>query len=191
MHCSCLQTHQKRASEPITDGCEPPCSCWELNSGSLEEQSVLLTSCWAISPAPLHPLFLRSSLVSFSLWRTHKWGSVMQCRVNQFMHVVSKDQWGRKKQTNAQVPTVCGVKFIFFLNIMPPFMCYSKTSFHQCLLQQNILFPVCPSKTSLPWVSRDFHSVGGGGISGLSSNWDPLHWSLESTKVMGVKSRMR
>jgi hypothetical protein len=25
-------------------GCEPPCSCWELNSGPLEEQSVLLTS---------------------------------------------------------------------------------------------------------------------------------------------------
>ena len=31
------------ASDPITDGCEPPCGCWELNSGSLEEQSVLLT----------------------------------------------------------------------------------------------------------------------------------------------------
>ena len=28
----------------ITDGCEPPCSCWELNSGPLEEQSVLLTA---------------------------------------------------------------------------------------------------------------------------------------------------
>ena len=41
-HCSCLQTHQKRASDPITDGCEPPCGCWELNSGPLGEQSVLL-----------------------------------------------------------------------------------------------------------------------------------------------------
>jgi hypothetical protein len=28
---------------PLQDGCEPPCGCWELNSGSLEEQSVLLT----------------------------------------------------------------------------------------------------------------------------------------------------
>jgi hypothetical protein len=27
-----------------TDGCEPPCGCWELNSGPLEEQSVLLTT---------------------------------------------------------------------------------------------------------------------------------------------------
>jgi hypothetical protein len=24
--------------------CEPPCSCWELNSGPLEEQSMLLTA---------------------------------------------------------------------------------------------------------------------------------------------------
>jgi hypothetical protein len=34
----------KRASDTITDGCEPPCSCWELNSGPLEDQSVLLTT---------------------------------------------------------------------------------------------------------------------------------------------------
>jgi hypothetical protein len=26
------------------DGCEPPCGCWDLNSGPLEEQSVLLTA---------------------------------------------------------------------------------------------------------------------------------------------------
>jgi hypothetical protein len=36
-------THQKRASDLITDGCEPPYGCWDLNSGPLEEQSVLLT----------------------------------------------------------------------------------------------------------------------------------------------------
>jgi hypothetical protein len=44
VHCSCLQTHQKRAPDLITDGCEPPCGGWELNSGPLEEQSVLLTT---------------------------------------------------------------------------------------------------------------------------------------------------
>ena len=27
--------------DPITDGCEPPCGCWDLNSGPLEEQSAL------------------------------------------------------------------------------------------------------------------------------------------------------
>ena len=44
IHCSCFQAHQKRASDLITDGCEPPCGCWDLNSGPLEEQSVLLTT---------------------------------------------------------------------------------------------------------------------------------------------------
>jgi hypothetical protein len=44
VHCCCLQTHKKRALDPITDGCEPPCGCWELNSGPLEEHSVLLTA---------------------------------------------------------------------------------------------------------------------------------------------------
>jgi hypothetical protein len=39
-----FRPNQKRASDPITDGCEPPCGCWELNSGHLEEQSVLLTT---------------------------------------------------------------------------------------------------------------------------------------------------
>ena len=43
-HCHSLQMQQKTASDLITDGCEPPCGCWELNSGPLEEQSVLLTA---------------------------------------------------------------------------------------------------------------------------------------------------
>jgi hypothetical protein len=30
--------HQKRESDLVTDGCEPPCGCWDLNSGPLEEQ---------------------------------------------------------------------------------------------------------------------------------------------------------
>ena len=36
LHSHCLQTQQKRALDPIKDGCEPPCGCWELNSGPLE-----------------------------------------------------------------------------------------------------------------------------------------------------------
>ena len=31
---------QKRPSDPLIDGCEPLCGCWELNSGPLEEQPV-------------------------------------------------------------------------------------------------------------------------------------------------------
>jgi hypothetical protein len=30
--------------DPSVDGHEPPCGCWDLNSGPLEEQSVLLTT---------------------------------------------------------------------------------------------------------------------------------------------------
>jgi hypothetical protein len=52
VHCCCLQTQQKRASDLITDGCEPPFGCWELNSEPLEEQSVLLTA--ESSLQPLH-----------------------------------------------------------------------------------------------------------------------------------------
>jgi hypothetical protein len=50
VHCSCLQTLQKRAPDRITDGCEPPCGCWELNSGPLKEQSVLLTAEPSLQP---------------------------------------------------------------------------------------------------------------------------------------------
>ena len=51
---------EKRASDPITDDCEPPCSCWELNSGSLEEQSVLLTTEPSLQPCILEFLTLCS-----------------------------------------------------------------------------------------------------------------------------------
>jgi hypothetical protein len=60
VHCSCLQTHEKRASDLIMDGYEPPCGCWDLNSGPSEEQSVLLTA----EPSPQPYLFLfRMSLI--------------------------------------------------------------------------------------------------------------------------------
>ena len=35
---------QKRASDPITDGCEMPCGYWKLNTEPLEEQTMLLTA---------------------------------------------------------------------------------------------------------------------------------------------------
>jgi hypothetical protein len=56
VHCLWLQTHQKRTSDPITDGCKLPCGCWELNSGPLEEQPVLLTAEPTLQPrrAPLN-----------------------------------------------------------------------------------------------------------------------------------------
>ena len=45
-------TCQKRASDPITDGCEPPCTMWLLgtDSGPLEEQAMFLTSELSLQP---------------------------------------------------------------------------------------------------------------------------------------------
>ena len=41
---TCTPAGQKGAPDLITDGCEPPCGCWELNSGPLEELAMLLTT---------------------------------------------------------------------------------------------------------------------------------------------------
>ena len=41
---SILPSGQKRAPDLLIDFYEPPSGCWELNSGPLEEQPVLLTS---------------------------------------------------------------------------------------------------------------------------------------------------
>jgi hypothetical protein len=62
--------HQKRASDPITDGCEPPCGCWELNSGPLEEQAVSALNLWAISPVPFW-IFYYCVYLSMCLWCVH------------------------------------------------------------------------------------------------------------------------
>jgi hypothetical protein len=43
-------TPEERALDPITDGCELPCGCWDLNSGPLKEQSVLLTAEPSLQP---------------------------------------------------------------------------------------------------------------------------------------------
>jgi hypothetical protein len=41
---ACIPIYQKKASNLFIYGCESPYECWELNSGSLKEQSVLLTA---------------------------------------------------------------------------------------------------------------------------------------------------
>ena len=43
-------TPDLKASDLIIDGHEPPCGCWELNSGLLEKQSVLLTAEPSLQP---------------------------------------------------------------------------------------------------------------------------------------------
>jgi hypothetical protein len=61
---SCLQTLQKRVSDLIL---EPPCGCWDLNSGPLEEQSVPLTDFHVAQAASPTLSVLRASyeLLSF------------------------------------------------------------------------------------------------------------------------------
>jgi hypothetical protein len=66
-----FRQHQKRASDPITDGCEPPCGCWELNPGPLEEQSVLLTA--EPSLQPLYRVLLSQFSRLFVLQRVSFW----------------------------------------------------------------------------------------------------------------------
>jgi hypothetical protein len=39
-----MPRHQKRLPVLVANCCEPPYGCWELNSGPLEEQSMLSTS---------------------------------------------------------------------------------------------------------------------------------------------------
>ena len=41
---------KKRASDLITDDYEPPCGCWDLNSGPSKEQLVLLTTEPSLQP---------------------------------------------------------------------------------------------------------------------------------------------
>jgi hypothetical protein len=71
VQCQCLQTHQKRVSDLI-DGCEPPCGFWDLNSGPLEEQSVLLTDEPSLQPQAL--LSTTFHVISF-------WDKLGQCFV--------------------------------------------------------------------------------------------------------------
>ena len=47
---ACMLVHQKGAPDLITGGCEPPCGCWDLNLGSSEEQSVLLSAEPSLQP---------------------------------------------------------------------------------------------------------------------------------------------
>lgn len=52
---ACTRACQKRAPDHIIGGCGPPCDCWELSSGTLEEQPVLshlsspLAGCFYVS----------------------------------------------------------------------------------------------------------------------------------------------
>ena len=46
----CMSAGQKRARDLITEGCEPPYGCRELNSVPLEEQAMFLTAEPSLQP---------------------------------------------------------------------------------------------------------------------------------------------
>jgi hypothetical protein len=50
-------------SDLIMDGCEPPCGCWDLNSGPLEEQLVHLTTEPSLQPLDIPNSFLIENIV--------------------------------------------------------------------------------------------------------------------------------
>lgn len=58
VHVVSMEVEERRGQISWTDGpdCEPPCICWRLNSSSLQEQQVLLTTELSFQPTlPLIP----------------------------------------------------------------------------------------------------------------------------------------
>ena len=51
---ACMPLWWKRVLDATADDSEPPCGCWELNPGPLEEQPVLLTAEPSLQPLPLY-----------------------------------------------------------------------------------------------------------------------------------------
>ena len=56
MHAWCFWKPEEGIGSPgagVTNGCEPPCGCWESNLGPPGEQPVLLTAVLSLQPQPL------------------------------------------------------------------------------------------------------------------------------------------
>ena len=61
IYIQCLQRPEEGTGSSgagVTNGCELPCGCRELNPGPLEEQQVLLTDEPSLQPHPFSKLFL-------------------------------------------------------------------------------------------------------------------------------------
>jgi hypothetical protein len=63
----CLGEGVRSPKARITDGCELLCGYWELNSGPLEEQSVLLTAEPSLQPLKARVLKSKSCEETFSV----------------------------------------------------------------------------------------------------------------------------
>ena len=104
--------------------------------------------------ARCHRCLTSSSSSSFSQWQHyHKLSSTTLCKANQYTCVIS-GKISRQSKTN-QSSVLCGVIFILLhqeykcLLYQNTLSLVSASGHHfTCLLQQDILSPVCPSKTS-------------------------------------------
>ena len=76
VHCRCLQTHQKRVLDPHYRWLWATCGCWELNSGPLEEQSMLLTTEPSLQPQKV-TMFKLVLLASFGRVSSSKFSGTL------------------------------------------------------------------------------------------------------------------
>jgi hypothetical protein len=141
VHCCCLHTHQKRASDSTTDGCEPPCGCWELNSGPLEEQSMLLTS----EPSSLQPIGILYYLLFFPIRSHCDAQACLEFKV--FLLNVLSDSFLEANTAVSQgwvtLPTrrtgpweLCGMEHSSSAHACPPFyfLCWTKAAWKEKLI---------------------------------------------------------
>ena len=80
-------------STGVTESCEPPCGCWELNPGPLEVQPMFL-----ITEPSLHPpwVFCHSSMTK-----------------NQYRHFEVLNTWSKQNQIIYNSPTHSGFIYLF------------------------------------------------------------------------------
>jgi hypothetical protein len=130
VHCRSLQTHDKRMSDPITDGCEPPCRCWELNSEPLKEQSVLPHSEPSLQ---LNSVFIK---IYFSRvwWRTPLIPALGRQRLADFwvwgqpgLQSEFQDSQGYTEKPRLEKTTTTTTKIYFY------YLCYTCTDTYTCV----------------------------------------------------------
>jgi hypothetical protein len=103
---SCLQIHQKRASDLIMGGCEPPCGCWDLNSGPSEEQSALLTPEPSLQP-PSFVLLCTFTLILIQMYTLSAlmwWERVYVPKTV----ILSRGFWVHVPELGHYSPLICG-----------------------------------------------------------------------------------
>jgi len=114
------------------------------------EETVRLTSQPKFTEAARSRVNLMSSLVSFSLWSHHKQSPATPCKANKHMQPAVKSSEEEQSKPVRDLPRpVASYLYSFYTPFVLSCVCYSKTSFHLCPLQQNILSPLCPSETAI------------------------------------------